>query len=114
MIFGYGKIETKPESNGHEHEAGIVHGNCFAKLVTGDAFTLLRFDTFFCFSQFIFDCCCHHFFCRYMTNSQLVLRNQSLNTSITITCYDCYAFFYFAHFVGNFFFHGDTNWTVYS
>lgn len=56
---------------------------------------------FFFFSQFIFDCC-HHFFCRYMTNLQLVLRNQSLNTSITIMCYDC---FFFTHFVRNFFFH---------
>lgn len=47
-----------------------------------------------------------------MTNLQLVLRNQSLDTSITITCYDC--FFLFILWIILLSLHADTNWTVYS
>lgn len=45
-IFGCDKNgNKKPEPCPNVDD--IVHGNCFAKVVTGDAFTLLRFDTFF-------------------------------------------------------------------
>lgn len=77
----------------------ILHDNCSKKWSPETRSPLLRFWNYFFLTISILNECCY-LFCRYMTNSQLVLRNQSLNTSITNTCCD----FFFSYFVGNFFF----------